>query len=34
MTVPENVTNLFREDVVEVNVLPGYSYVNDIEFME
>jgi molybdopterin molybdotransferase len=34
MTVPENVTNLFRGDVVEVNVLPGYSYVNDIEFME
>lgn len=33
MTVPENVTNLFRGDVVQVNVLPGYSYVNDIQFM-
>lgn len=33
MTIPENVTNLFRGDVVQVNVLPGYSYVNDIQFM-
>ncbi len=33
VTVPENVTNLFRGDLVQVNVLPGYSYVNDIQFM-
>jgi len=31
--VPENVTNLFKGDVVQVNILPGYSYVNDIQFM-
>ena len=30
VTVPENVTNLFKGDVVEVHILPGYSYVNDI----
>ena len=32
VTVPENVTNLFKGDVVQVNILPGYSYVNDIQF--
>ena len=32
VTVPENVTNLFKEDVVQVNILPGYSYVNEIQF--
>ncbi|MDQ3083815.1 MAG: molybdopterin molybdotransferase MoeA [Thermoproteota archaeon] len=31
--VPENVTNLFKGDIVQVNILPGYSYVNDIQFM-
>jgi molybdopterin molybdotransferase len=33
VTVPENVTNLFRGDLVQVNILPGYSYVNDIQFI-
>ena len=32
VTVPENVINLFKGDVVQVNILPGYSYVNDIQF--
>ena len=32
VSVPENVTNLFKGDVVQVNILPGYSYVNDIQF--
>ena len=32
VTVPENVKNLFKGDVVQVNILPGYSYVNDIQF--
>jgi molybdopterin molybdotransferase len=32
VTVPENVTSLFKGDVVQVNVLPGYSYINDIQF--
>lgn len=31
--VPENVINLFKGNVVQVNILPGYSYVNDIQFM-
>ena len=32
LTVPESVTNLFKGDVVQVSILPGYSYVNDIQF--
>jgi molybdopterin molybdotransferase/putative molybdopterin biosynthesis protein len=32
VTVPEKVTNLFKGDIVQVNILPGYSYVNDIQF--
>ncbi len=32
VTVPENVTNFFKGDMVQVNILPGYSYVNDIQF--
>jgi molybdopterin molybdotransferase/putative molybdopterin biosynthesis protein len=32
VTVPENVTNLFKGDMVQVNILPGYSYVYDIQF--
>jgi molybdopterin molybdotransferase len=34
VSVPENVTSLFKGDVVQVNILPGYSYINDIQFLE
>ena len=32
VTVPENVTNLFKGDCIQVNILPSDSYVNDIQF--
>lgn len=34
IVIPENVTNLFKWDMVQVNILPGFSYVNNFQFNE